>query len=159
MLRVDREEAGNRGTPPSFYHPCVRPHYATNLEARATLHDYHLDGDEVNAHSGAVQCAQKGDRGLARSPAGKLSESSSALRAKRCNRCAHQLPYMGLTLRILDLQGACSTIAGQSLLFSAKFGVEVAPRQLKQRICRVFFCEWCENVERFLILLIVAVQI
>jgi hypothetical protein len=56
---------------PAFIHPCVRPHYATNLEARATLHDYHLDGNEVNVHSGAVQCEREGDHGLARSPAGK----------------------------------------------------------------------------------------
>src|SRR5438309_11064170 len=30
----------------------MKPHFATNLTTRATLHDYHLDGDEVNADSG-----------------------------------------------------------------------------------------------------------
>src|SRR6266851_1575503 len=37
---------------PAFIHPCARPHFATNLRTRATLHAYHLDGDEVNADSG-----------------------------------------------------------------------------------------------------------
>jgi hypothetical protein len=37
---------------PAFIHPCVRPHFAMNRRTRATLHDYHLDGDEVNADSG-----------------------------------------------------------------------------------------------------------
>src|SRR5229473_5154414 len=37
---------------PAFIHPWVRPHIATNLGSQATLHDYHLDGDEVNADSG-----------------------------------------------------------------------------------------------------------
>ncbi len=36
---------------PAFIHPCARPHFATNLGTRATLHDYHLDEDEVNADS------------------------------------------------------------------------------------------------------------
>ena len=45
------------------------------------------------------------------------------------------------------------------MLLSAKFGVEVAARQLKQRICRVLFNEWCENAERFFILLVVTMQI
>jgi hypothetical protein len=35
---------------PAFLHPCVKPHFATNLRTRATLHHYHLDGDAVNAH-------------------------------------------------------------------------------------------------------------
>jgi len=54
MPRVDQNKAGIRGTPPSPYPPSVSPHFATNLGARATLHDYHLDGDEVNAHSGGA---------------------------------------------------------------------------------------------------------
>ena len=29
---------------PAAIHPCVRPHFATNLRTRATLHDYHLEG-------------------------------------------------------------------------------------------------------------------
>src|SRR5258708_7718066 len=40
---------------PAFIHPCPRPHFATNLGTRATLHDYHLDGDEVNADSGRIR--------------------------------------------------------------------------------------------------------
>jgi hypothetical protein len=40
--------------PPSLYPPCVKPHFATNLGTHATLHDYHLDGDEVNADSGRI---------------------------------------------------------------------------------------------------------
>jgi hypothetical protein len=92
-------------------------------------------------------------------PGQNLVNLVQLLGAQRCDRCARQFPYMGLTLRILDRQGDCSPVAGQSLLLSAKFGIEVAARQLKQRICRVFFNEWRENAERFLILLIVAMQI
>jgi len=40
--------------PPSLYPPCVKPHFATNLGTHATLHDYHLDGDGVNADSGRI---------------------------------------------------------------------------------------------------------
>src|SRR5260370_29581557 len=36
---------------PAFMHHCARPHFATNLGTRATLHDYHLDGEEGNANS------------------------------------------------------------------------------------------------------------
>jgi hypothetical protein len=34
---------------PALIHPCVRLHIARNLGPQATLHDYHLEGDEVNA--------------------------------------------------------------------------------------------------------------
>jgi hypothetical protein len=34
---------------PALIHPCVRLHLARNLGTQATLHDYHLEGDEVNA--------------------------------------------------------------------------------------------------------------
>src|SRR5260370_8226452 len=42
-------DSGNATQP--LLHPCVRPHFATNRRTRATLHDYHLRGDEVNADS------------------------------------------------------------------------------------------------------------
>jgi hypothetical protein len=42
---------GSGAAQPLLY-PSVRPHIATNLRTQATLHDYHLDGDEVNADSG-----------------------------------------------------------------------------------------------------------
>ena len=34
---------------PALIHPCVRLHIARNLGTQTTLHDYHLEGDEVNA--------------------------------------------------------------------------------------------------------------
>ncbi len=46
---------------PVLIHPCVKPHFATNLGTRATLHDYHLDGDEVNADSRRIW-GETGDR-------------------------------------------------------------------------------------------------
>ena len=58
---------------PAFIHPCARPHYATNLGTRATLHHYHLDGDEVNADSGTMQYEGEDGRGVLRSPAAKTS--------------------------------------------------------------------------------------
>ena len=36
---------------PAYIHPCVRTRFATNLRTRATLHDYHLHRDKVNAES------------------------------------------------------------------------------------------------------------
>ena len=127
--------AKKRGTGehhPAFIHPSERPHYATNPGTRATLHDYHPRGDAVNADSGGIQ-GQGGD------DCGALLESRSqgfmnpvqSLRAKGCDRCENQFLNTRLTLRILDRQGACGAITGQSLLLSAKFGIEVAARQLK----------------------------
>src|SRR6266446_3810372 len=66
---------------------------------------------------------------------------------------------MALTLRILDWQSVCGVITGQSLLLPAKFGIQVAARQLKQRVCRVFLGERGENAERFFVLLLVTVQV
>ena len=66
---------------------------------------------------------------------------------------------MILALCILDRPRACGAITSQSLLLSAKFGIEVAARQLKQRVCRVFFSERAENAERLFILLIVTMQV
>jgi len=64
-----------------------------------------------------------------------------------------------LTLRILDRRGACGAIASQSLLLSAKLGIEVAARQLKERIGRVLFNERAEDSKRLFILLIVTMEI
>src|SRR6266481_9847275 len=81
------------------------------------------------------------------------------LHAQRCDRCTHELPDTGLTLRILDWRGACGAIASQSLQLSAKLGIEVAARQLKERIGRVLFNERAEDGERLFILLIVTMEI
>jgi len=42
---------------PAYIHPCMRLHIARNLGTQATLHDYHLEGEEVNADSGVEACA------------------------------------------------------------------------------------------------------
>ena len=117
---------------PAFIHPCVRPHFATNLRTRATLHHYHLDWDEVNADSGADD-GQHVRIAVEYRPILRLNPVYVILlfRAQRCDRCAHQLVDTGLTLRILDRQGACGAITGQGLLLSAKFGIQVTARQLK----------------------------
>src|SRR5258708_21628136 len=81
------------------------------------------------------------------------------LRAQCSNGCAHQIVDTGLTFRILERQGTCDAITCQSLLLSAKFGIEVAARQLKQWIRRVLFYERAADIERRLILLIVTMQI
>ncbi len=41
-------EPGTGESRPACIHPCVRTPFATNLETRATLHDYHPEGDAVN---------------------------------------------------------------------------------------------------------------
>jgi len=61
----------------------------------------------------------------------RLGRVTLLFRAQRRDRCAHQLVDTGLTLRILDRQGACGAITGQGLLLSAKFGIQVTARQLK----------------------------
>ena len=53
MLRVDHDEAGIRGTPPSLYPSLREAALGHELRTRAALHDYHLYGDEVNADSRA----------------------------------------------------------------------------------------------------------
>ena len=60
---------------PAFIHPCVRPNYATNLGTRATLRHYHLEGDEVNAHSVTVRDEGKDDRRVFLSLAAKTSRA------------------------------------------------------------------------------------
>ncbi len=42
---------------PAFLHPCVKPHFATNLRTRAALHHYHWDGEEVNAHRESIRAS------------------------------------------------------------------------------------------------------
>jgi len=49
---------------PAFIHPCVRPHFATNLGTRATLHDYHLEGEKVNADPRGFKSKKTGSRGI-----------------------------------------------------------------------------------------------
>jgi len=61
-------------------------------------------------------------------------------------------PHPGLARRL-------RAIASQSLRLSAKLGIEVAARQLKERIGRVLFNERAEDGERFFILLIVTMEI
>jgi hypothetical protein len=115
---------------PALIHPCVRLHIARNLGTQTTLHDYHLEGDEVNAIRAGL--GQEGGWLLGPAQSGHDSvRSICLLRAEGCDRGAHQILDTSLTLCILDLQSTCGVIAGQSLLFPAKFGVEVAARQLK----------------------------
>src|SRR5437016_2230538 len=113
---------------------------------------------------GSMQIAGRFWRGKSRGVYVKIcgcdfAGPASLFGTKRCDRYARQFMNMLLTLRILDRQGACGPITSQSLLLSAKFGIEVATRQLKQRVCRVFFSKRAENAERFFILLIVTVQV
>ena len=114
--------------PPGLVHPCVRLHFASNLRTRATLHDYHLEGDEVNADS---ELTKEARRTVWRLNSGR---SSGSLQAQGCNGGARQVLDMGLTVRVLDRQGGGGAIAGQGELLSAEFGVEVTARELKDRI-------------------------
>ena len=66
---------------------------------------------------------------------------------------------MGLALRVLDRQGACGAITDQGELLSAEFGVEVAARELEERICWILFDERADDGEGFFILLIVTMEI
>jgi len=105
-------DSGNATQP--LLHPCVRPHFATNLRTRATLDDYHLRGDEVNADSERTE-----------------ARTTLSLHCQCSNGCAHQILEMGSALRILEGQFASGAITGQSLLLPAKFGIEIAARKLK----------------------------
>jgi hypothetical protein len=52
-LTATSRDSGNATQP--LLHPCVWLHFATNPGTQATLHHYHLGGDEVNADSGRVR--------------------------------------------------------------------------------------------------------
>ena len=97
---------------PAFIHPCARPHFATNLRTRATLHHYHLDGDEVNADSRRIRDDRRAAVEFIPILQLRLREAGFLLRAQRRDRRAHQLLDTGLTIRILDWQGARGAIAG-----------------------------------------------
>jgi len=116
---------------PAFIHTCARPHSATNLGTRATLHDYHLEGEEVNADSRRIRGEVRWPRNIAQSLCYDSASPALLLRAERSDRCAHQLLDTRLTIHIADRRGAGGAIAGQRLLLSAKFGIEVAARQLE----------------------------
>src|SRR5437867_1746621 len=99
---------------PAAIHPCGRPHFATNLGTRATLHDYHLDGDKVNADSGRI--ADEVRIAFAYRPIVRGRNNVQAIllfRAERCDRCAHELLDTGPALPIVDRQGACGAITCQ----------------------------------------------
>jgi len=74
-------------------------------------------------------------------------------------RRAHQSLDMGLTLGVLDRQGARGSITGQSLRLAAQLGIEVAARQLEERVRRILFHERAYDAERLFVLLIVAMQV
>jgi hypothetical protein len=88
-----------------------------------------------------------------------LNGPALVLHAQRGNRDARQFLNMRLTLSILEGQSACGAVTGKRLLLTAKFGKEVATRQLKQGIFGVLLDERGEDRERFFILLIVTMQV
>ncbi len=119
---------------PAFTHPCARTHFATNLRARATLHDYHLHGDEVNADSNQTRNGVEAWlRSFARS-FGANCERSTLRHAQSCHRCAHQLLDTCVTFCVLDLKGRRGVITVQGLALPAELGEEVAAGQLKERV-------------------------
>ena len=61
--------------------------------------------------------------GTAQSSGYDSVRSTCLLGAEGCDRGARKILETSLTFRILDLQRTCGAIAGQSLLFPAKFGV------------------------------------
>ena len=117
MLRVDRDKLGFGECLPALTPPLRLTALASNLTARATLHDYHLQGDKVNADSKQTE-----------------ARTTLLLQSQCGDGCAYQVLEMGMTFGILDRQGACSSIARQGLLLSAQLGVKVAARHLKERV-------------------------
>ena len=105
-------KSGSGECRPAFFHPGVKPHFATNLRTRATLHDYHLDGDAVNADSRTIRDDRRAAVEFIPILQLRLREAGFLLRAQRRDRRAHQLLDTGLTIRILDWQGAGGAIAG-----------------------------------------------
>jgi hypothetical protein len=86
---------GNPAQP--LLHPCVRPHFAMNLRTRATLHHYHLDGDEVNADSERM----RGEEGMVALGSRLSHGEPSAARevcTNSCTRARHSALWMGKAL-------------------------------------------------------------
>ena len=58
---------------PTLIHPSLRPHFAANLVTRATLHDYHLEGDKVNADCQRIFEGEEANHGVFLTPGGLFS--------------------------------------------------------------------------------------
>ena len=75
--------------------------------------------------------------------------------AEGLDRDADQFTDADLALRIRQNQSPCSAIAGQRQFLPAKFCVEIAAGQLKERIRRIFFGQRTDHTQRLFILQIV----
>jgi len=98
-----------------------------------------VEGDEVNAHSVTVRDEEKEDRPVSSVSRPRLREPALLIAGQALRSMCAPAPSYGIDTPHSGPRLRLRAIAGQSLLLSAKFGVEVAARQLKQRICRVLF--------------------
>ena len=64
-----------------------------------------------------------------------------------------------LTLEVAHLQRSGSAITEQCWLFAAELGVEIAARQLKERVGGIFLRQRADDGQGVLILLVVTIQI